>query len=114
MQVPIATVLSLSPKIIAMDEPTSNLDSKHRRIIINWIKNNIRTSIIVSHDLDMLLETCQRIIIFNTGKIVQDGSLESILQDKDLLENNDLELPLSMQTITYHSSDRLIFSNTIE
>ena len=96
-----------------MDEPVSNLDHAHRRKIINWIKNNARTSILVSHDLDMLLETCQRTIIFNKGKIVKDGSTESILRDKDLLESNDLELPLSLQTINYHSSDQLIFSNTI-
>jgi len=102
----IATVVSMSPKIIAMDEPTSNLDPKHRRKIIDWIKNNARTNIIVSHDLDMLFETCQRIIIFNKGKIVKDDSADNILWDKDLLEKNDLELPLRLQSLTYQASNQ--------
>lgn len=93
----IATILSMSPKIIAMDEPTSNLDPKHRRKIINWINKNNQTIIITSHDLDMLLHTCQRIIVFNKGVIMKDDLAEVILRDKKLLENNDLELPLSMQ-----------------
>ena len=59
----IATVLSMSPKIIAMDEPTSNLDSKHRRKIINWVKNNERTTLIISHDLDVITLNLEHIIV---------------------------------------------------
>lgn len=110
----IATALSMSPRIIAMDEPTSNLDSKHRRKIIIWIKNNARTSIVVSHDFDMLLETCQRILIFNNGKMIKDDSTENILWNKELLEKNDLELPLSLQTMNSRLSNRLIFHNSIQ
>jgi cobalt/nickel transport system ATP-binding protein len=101
----IATVLSMSPKIIAMDEPTSNLDPKHRRKIINWVKNNARTTLIISHDLDMLLETCQRILVLNSGRLIADDFVENVLMDKNLLEKNDLELPLSLQSLNDHSSN---------
>lgn len=93
----IATVLSSNPRIIALDEPTSNLDPQHRRKIIRWIQSSDRTFIIATHDLDMALETCQRAIILNNGKIIADGAANDLLQDKKLLEDNQLELPLLLQ-----------------
>jgi len=94
----IATVLSYDPPLIALDEPTSNLDPVHRRKIINWIRNSERTFIVATHDLDMALETCERVIILNTGKIVADGPAGTILRNRKLLETNQLELPLMLQT----------------
>ncbi len=93
----IATILALKPEIIAMDEPTSNLDPAHRRKIIGWIKNRQETFIVTSHDLDMIWETCSRAVILNKGKIVADGTAKEILSDKIMLEENDLELPLRLQ-----------------
>ena len=93
----IATILALKPDIIAMDEPTSNLDPAHRRKIIGWIKKRRETFIVTSHDLDMIWDTCSRAVILNKGKIVADGKVKEILSDKILLENNDLELPLRLQ-----------------
>ncbi len=93
----IATILPMHPEIIAMDEPTSNLDAQHRRRIINWIKKSGQTFVLTSHDLDMLMETCTRILILNKGKIVADGRQKDILSDQTLLEKNNLELPLSLQ-----------------
>ncbi len=93
----IATVVAMSPRLIVMDEPTSNLDMAHRRKIIRWIQKNSKTIVLTSHDLDMILETCQRVIVLNKGRIVADGSVSQILNDKGLLTANDLELPLSLQ-----------------
>ncbi len=93
----IATVLAMDPKLIAMDEPTSNLDLAHRRRIIEWIQNNQKTIILTSHDLDMILDTCHRIYILNRGRIVADGKMPSVLMNRELLEANDLELPLRYQ-----------------
>jgi len=95
--VAIATILSMLPEIIAMDEPTSNLDPAHRRKIINWIKDSDRTLIMTTHDLDMVLETCNRVYIFNKGQIRAAGTIKEIILDKNLLEKNDLELPLGLQ-----------------
>jgi cobalt/nickel transport system ATP-binding protein len=97
--VSIATVLSTNPEIIALDEPTSNLDPYHRRKIINWIKDSDRTILIATHDLDMVAETVQRVIILRKGKIRADGKVKETLTDKKLLEDNYLELPLSLQTV---------------
>ena len=93
----IATVLSMDPQIIAFDEPTSNLDLAHRRKIINWLKQNNKTILLTTHDLDMAMETCERVILLNSGKIVADGDVNHILRDKELLEKNELELPISLQ-----------------
>jgi cobalt/nickel transport system ATP-binding protein len=93
----IATVLSMDPQIIAFDEPTSNLDLAHRRKIINWLKQNNKTILLTTHDLDMAMETCERVILLNSGKIVADGDVNQILRDKELLEKNELELPISLQ-----------------
>jgi cobalt/nickel transport system ATP-binding protein len=93
----IATILSLKPQIIAMDEPTSNLDPAHRRSIISWINKREETFIVTSHDLDMIWDTCSRALILNDGQIVADGSVKEILSDKKLLESNNLELPLRLQ-----------------
>jgi len=95
----IATVVAMQPRLIAMDEPTSNLDLAHRRKIIKWIQNNQNTIILTSHDLDMILETCSRVIIFNRGEVVADGEVRKILNQQTLLENNDLELPISLQRV---------------
>ncbi len=95
--VALATVLSMQPEIVALDEPTSNLDAIHRRKIMRWVSQNGRTCLITSHDLDMIYDTCQRTIILNRGQIVADGPSEQILKNEELLKANDLELPLRFQ-----------------
>lgn len=97
--VALATVLSMEPEIVALDEPTSNLDAIHRRKIMNWVSQNGRTCLITSHDLDMIYDTCQRTIILNGGRVVADGPSKQILKDEKLLKANDLELPLRFQSI---------------
>jgi cobalt/nickel transport system ATP-binding protein len=93
----IATVLSSNPQLIALDEPSSNLDPFHRRKIIFWLKCSDRTILLASHDLDMVAETCDRVLILGSGKIVCDGPVGDILTNQQLLEQNGLELPLSLQ-----------------
>jgi cobalt/nickel transport system ATP-binding protein len=93
----IASIISMQPKIIALDEPVSNLDHAHRRKIINWINQSNRTFIITSHDLEMLLEVCQRVFILNNGKKIADGRIQEILSDEKLLNNNNLEQPISLK-----------------
>jgi cobalt/nickel transport system ATP-binding protein len=93
----IATVQVMQPQIIALDEPTSNLDAKHRRLVIEWLQRSAATLFITAHDLDMLLDVCDRVILLNSGKIIADGSAVEILNNRELLEANDLELPLRLQ-----------------
>ncbi len=93
----IATILAMEPEAVLMDEPTSALDPYNRRIVINTIKELPQTKIITSHDLDMIMDTCSRVILISKGSIIADGPAEKILADKELLESNHLELPLRLQ-----------------
>ncbi|MDO5010571.1 MAG: energy-coupling factor ABC transporter ATP-binding protein, partial [Intestinibacter bartlettii] len=93
----IATAISMDPSILIMDEPTSALDPKARRKLINLLNSFDYTKIIASHDLDMILDTCERTIVLKNGQIVADGDTKNILLDKELMEDCDLELPLSCQ-----------------
>lgn len=96
-RVSFATVLSMNPSILAMDEPTGNLDPKHRRKLINFIKNSRLTKIVATHDLEMVLEVCQRAIILDKGAVVSDDSTKDILSDSALLEAHELEIPVSLK-----------------
>lgn len=92
----IATVLAMAPKVIVMDEPSSSLDPYNRRMIINAIKGLNQTKLIASHDLDMILDVCDKVILISNGRVQAFGDVRTILSDKELLENNRLELPLSL------------------
>ena len=89
----IATILAMEPEAILMDEPTSALDPYNRRIVINTIKGLPQTRLIASHDLDMILDTCGRVILISGGRIAADGPVREILTDRELLEANRMELP---------------------
>lgn len=95
----IATILSMEPDIILLDEPSIALDPKNRRNLINILNSLSGLKIIASHDLDMILDTCNRTILLSDGKIVKDGNTQEILNDKALLDNNGLELPLSLSRV---------------
>jgi len=92
----IATILAMEPEAILMDEPTSALDPYNRRVVINTIKELPQTKLITSHDLDMIMDTCDRVILISDGRLVADGDVRTILSDKELLEANHMELPLSL------------------
>ena len=93
----IATILAMEPEMILMDEPSTALDPVNRRTVINTINRLPQTKLIASHDLDMILDTCQRVLLISRGKVVADGSAESLLLDRALLEANQMELPLCLQ-----------------
>ena len=95
--VAIATVLAMRPDILVMDEPSSNLDPRARRRLIELLKSFQHTKIIATHDLDLVLEVCQRTVVFHGGAVVADGPTEEIFADVDLLERSGLERPLSLQ-----------------
>lgn len=91
----IATILAMEPEAILMDEPTSALDPYNRRVVINTIRELPQTKLITSHDLDMIAETCDRVILLSGGKLAADGPAQEILHNRELLECNRMELPLS-------------------
>ena len=93
----IATVLMSTPKAVLMDEPSSSLDPKNRRALIHTVNSLPIAKLIASHDLDMILDTCDRVLLISSGQIAADGAAGDLLGDKELLEKNGLELPLGMQ-----------------
>ena len=93
----IATILAMEPEMIVMDEPSTALDPVNRRRVISTINSRKETKLIASHDLDMILDTCQRVILLSHGAIAADGDAETILRDKELLEANRMELPFWLQ-----------------
>ena len=95
--VAIAAVLAMSPSILVMDEPSAGLDPAARRRLINLLKGFNHTKIIATHDLDLVLDLCSRVLVMREGRIEADGSPEAIFADAELLKCCHLELPLSLQ-----------------
>lgn len=92
----IATILAMRPDALLMDEPTGALDPRNRRIVIDAIRGLPQAKLIASHDLDMILDTCDRAILLSSGRVAADGPAGEMLRDRALLEAHGLELPLSL------------------
>jgi cobalt/nickel transport system ATP-binding protein len=95
----IATVLIMEPSLILFDEPTSFLDPKTRRKLIELLKTLDMIKIIATHDLDMALELCSRVIILKDGTVFADGKAKDILLNEELLDEAGLELPFCLQKV---------------
>ena len=92
----IATALAMSPDILLMDEPTASLDPRNRRKLIELFNTFDYLKLVTTHDLDFILDTCERVILLADGCLVADGAVEDILYNQELLEKYGLELPLSL------------------
>ncbi|MEA1906454.1 MAG: ABC transporter ATP-binding protein, partial [Euryarchaeota archaeon] len=95
----IATVLSMDPEIIAMDEPTANLDPKSRAeliAILKRLKNEGKTLIIITHDVNAIPELADRVIVLNKT-VVADGTTREVFADTEMLRAAGLEVPTIMQ-----------------
>ena len=97
-RVSLATVLAMEPAILGMDEPTSNLDPRNRRHLIEVISGLTATLIIATHDLELVLDVCSRTILMDRGKIWADGETKSMLGNAELMEAHGLEVPLSLKS----------------
>lgn len=95
--VSIATVLSMGPSVLVMDEPTSNLDPRARRQVVDLIRRFRHTTLIATHDMEMVLELCPRTLVMKDGAIVADGSTAQVFNDLDLLAACGLEQPCAMR-----------------
>ena len=98
--VAIASVLIMNPKIILYDEPSANLDLKARRKLINFLKSSTQTILVSSHDLELVTEVCDRVIVMNSGQIVADGIPKKIMSNEKLMQENNLEVPPSLKKIS--------------
>lgn len=90
----IATILSMNPDIILLDEPSGALDPRNRKHLIHILNEMNVLKIIASHDLDLIFDTCERTILLFNRQIIADGPTSAILRNKSLLQAHGLELPL--------------------
>ena len=92
----VAAILAMKPDMLLMDEPSTALDPRNRRTLINVLRARPETKLIASHDLDLVLETCRRVLLIADGTLAADGPARELLRDQALLEANGLELPLCL------------------
>lgn len=94
--VAIAGLLAMTPQIILYDEPTASLDLRTRRRLIRFLQNSTETVLISSHDLEFVLEVCDRVILIDEGHIIADGDPCEIMGNRALMEAHGLEKPHSL------------------
>jgi cobalt/nickel transport system ATP-binding protein len=92
-RIAIATVLSMQPEILVLDEPSSGLDPRARRELISLLKGFKQTLLIATHDLLLVRDLTPRVVILDNGCVVYDGDTSALLHDKAKLASHGLELP---------------------
>jgi cobalt/nickel transport system ATP-binding protein len=92
-RIAIATVLSMEPQILALDEPSAGLDPRARRSLIHLLRDLPLTMLVSTHDMLLVRELFPRLVIMDEGQIVADGPTERLLEDQELLEAHGLERP---------------------
>lgn len=92
----IATILAMEPEVMLMDEPSTALDPANRRRLIQILQKLPVTKLIATHDLDLVLETCDRVLILDDGGLAADGPAAELLRERALLEAHHLELPFCL------------------
>lgn len=100
----LAGVLACSPAILALDEPTSDLDPRGRREFKALLRGIPATKLIATHDLEMAVELCGRAIILDRGQVVADGQTLDLLNDEPLMFAHGLERPHILQHVHPHST----------
>jgi len=80
-----------------LDEPASNLDPRSRRELITLLNNFKHTKIIASHDLEMIRQVCNRVILLDNGCIISDGNSDAIMRNEELMISHGLEVPYSLR-----------------
>jgi cobalt/nickel transport system ATP-binding protein len=94
-RVAIAGVLAMQPQVLVFDEPSAQLDPRSRRQLIQLLQTLPETQLIATHDLDLVLELCDRTVVLSEGEIVYDGETRRVLSDREFLLAHSLEMPLS-------------------
>ena len=99
--VAIATTLAMRPKLVLYDEPAANLDMRSRRRLITFLQNAPHTLVVASHDLELILEVCDRVVLIDEGRVIANGAPESVMADETLMEAHGLEKPHSLEPHTH-------------
>lgn len=100
--VAIATVLAMAPEVLVMDEPSAHLDPRARRHLIQMLQSFTQTRIIATHDLELVVEVCARVIVLDGGRVVADGPARELLNDEELMRTHGLERPHILRHLHPH------------
>lgn len=95
-RVALAGVLAMRPSILLLDEPSMYLDPRGRRELIQLLPTLGGTRLIASHDLELILQTCERVLLLDGGRLMADGPARCVLADAKLMEAHGLEVPYSL------------------
>ncbi len=98
----LAGVLAMGPELLLLDEPSSNLDPAGRRALIRQLAALRQAKLVTTHDLEMVLDLCPRVVVLDAGRIVADGPALEILADASLMERHRLEVPYSLRRDHQH------------
>ena len=90
-RIAIATVLSMNPEALALDEPTAGLDPRARRTLIHLLRDLPITMLVSTHDMALVKELFPRTIVMDEGRVVADGLTSEILENEELLNAHGLE-----------------------
>ncbi|RME71289.1 MAG: ABC transporter ATP-binding protein [Planctomycetota bacterium] len=94
--VALACVLAMEPEVLALDEPSSNLDPRGRRALLALLRDMPQTIVLASHDLELVLALCPRVVVLDGGQVVADGPAREVLGDEALMLAHGLERPHSL------------------
>lgn len=94
--VAIASLLAMQPQVVLYDEPTASLDMRTRRRLISFLQRSTETMLVSSHDLEFILDVCERVLLIDNGQIIADGDPMTIMGDRLLMEAHGLEKPHSL------------------
>ncbi|MFK8182841.1 MAG: energy-coupling factor ABC transporter ATP-binding protein [Phormidesmis sp.] len=94
--VAIAALLAMNPQVVLYDEPTASLDMRTRRRLISFLQRSTETLLISSHDLEFVLDVCDRVLLIDNGQIIADGDPMTIMGNQSLMEEHGLEKPHSL------------------
>ncbi|MFC1736345.1 energy-coupling factor ABC transporter ATP-binding protein [Candidatus Hydrogenedentota bacterium] len=101
----LAGIMVMDPDILLLDEPCSDLDPAGRRSLLDLLANISCTQIVASHDLEMIRELADRVIVLDSGKVVGQGPTDEILADETLMKAHGLEVPYSLTCCHEHPSN---------
>ncbi|MBK8229409.1 MAG: ABC transporter ATP-binding protein [Candidatus Eisenbacteria bacterium] len=102
----LAGVLACDPRLLVLDEPTSNLDPRARRELRDLLRRLPATKLIATHDLEFVVELCPRVLVFDQGRIVAAGPTRTVLADAPLMLAHGLEVPHILQHDHPHGAAR--------
>ncbi|MGQ9838538.1 MAG: energy-coupling factor ABC transporter ATP-binding protein [Cyanobacteriota bacterium] len=95
--VAIAGILAMRPQLVLYDEPTTHLDLRARRRLIQFLHQTPQTFLLASHDLELILEVCERVILLDQGRIWAAGDATAVMSNPDLMAVHGLEVPHSLR-----------------